>query len=88
MHDFGCWKPEDMNFELMREATRFYKENPKGGIVCMAFEETRNERSIWIAKNLIEAGKMALEEIATACGIPLEKVKEIAETRLRVSENN
>ena len=83
MHDFNCWKPEDMNFALMREATRFYKENPKGvKIVCLAFEETRNERSIWIAKNLIETGKMALEEIATACGLPLDKVKELAETTL------
>ena len=70
------------NYDLIREATRFYKENPKGvEIVCAAFEETRNERSIWIAKNLIDAGKMTLEEIAAACGLAIEKIRELAEKK-------
>ena len=44
MHDFSCWNPEDMNFDLMREATKYYKENPEGvEFMCRAFEETRNE---------------------------------------------
>ena len=82
MHDFSCWNPDDMNYDLIREATRFYKENPKGvEIVCAAFEETRNERSIWIAKNLIDAGKMTLEEIAAACGLAIEKIRELAEKK-------
>lgn len=50
-------------------------------IVCAAFEETRNERSIWIAKNLIDAGKMTLEEIAAACGLAIEKIRELAEKK-------
>ena len=82
MHDFGCWNPDDMKCEIMRNVTRYYKEDPKGvAIVCKAFEETRNERSIWIAENLIEAGKMALDEIAIACGLSLEKVEELAEAK-------
>ena len=82
MHDFGCSDPEDMNYELMKETTRYYKENPEGvKIVCMAFEESRNERAVWIAQNLIEAGKMTLEEIAKACGLSIDKVRELADKK-------
>jgi predicted HTH domain antitoxin len=49
--------------------------------MCRAFEETRNEKAIWIAKNLIEAGKMTFEEIAKACGLTIEKVQELARTK-------
>ncbi len=31
-----------------------------------------------IASNLIKAGKVALEEIASACGLTLQRVKELA----------
>ena len=44
MHDFSCWNPEDMHFELMRETSRYYKETPEGvEYMCRAFEETRHE---------------------------------------------
>ena len=59
-----------------------YKENPEGvKIVCMAFEESRNERAVWIAQNLIEAGKMTLEEIAKTCGLSIDKVRELADKK-------
>ena len=25
MHDFSCWDPDEMNYELLRETTRYYK---------------------------------------------------------------
>lgn len=83
MHDFSCWDPDEMNYELLREIARYYKENPEGvEIMCRAFEETRNEaslrRAISIAKNLIEMGQMPLEMIAKATELPLEKVQELA----------
>ena len=83
MHDFSCWDPDEMNYELLRETARYYKENPEGvEIMCRAFEETRNEaslrRAISIAKNLIEMGQMPLEMIAKATELPLEKVQELA----------
>jgi len=82
MHDFSCWNPEDMNFELMREATRFYKEDPKGvEIVCMAFEQTRNEKAIRIALKMLERGKMTLEEIAEDTELPLETIQELAKKK-------
>ena len=44
MHDFSCWNPDEMSFELMKEAAKYYKENPEGvEFMCKAFEETRNE---------------------------------------------
>lgn len=59
----------------MKNATRFYKENPKGvEIMCKAFEETRQEgalqKAIDTARNLIELGKLSLEEIARAVAFP------------------
>ena len=79
MHDFSCWDPDDMNFELLKSATRYYKENPEGvEIMCRAFEETRNEKAIRIAKNLIEQGQLSLELIAQATELPLEKIQELA----------
>ena len=44
LHDFFCWNPDDMVYDLLRETTRYYKEDPKGvAIMCEAFEEVRNE---------------------------------------------
>ena len=79
MHDFSCWDPDDMNFELLKSATRYYKENPEGvEIMCKAFEETRNEKAIRIAKNMIELNQFPLELIAQVTELPLEKVQELA----------
>ena len=59
MHDFSCWNPDDMNYDLLREATRFYKENPKGvEIVCKAFEDTRDKaREQTLLDSMIRASK-------------------------------
>jgi len=46
--------------------------------MCRAFEETRNEKAILIAKNLIAMGQMSLEMIAQATELPLEKIQELA----------
>ena len=79
MHDFSCWDPDDMNFDLLKTATRYYKENPEGvEIMCKAFEETRNEKAIRIAKNMIELNQFPLELIAQVTELPLVKVQELA----------
>ena len=44
MHDFSCSDPGRMNFPLMEETTRYYKETQEGmEYMCKAFEEVRNE---------------------------------------------
>ena len=83
MHDFRCWNPDDMNYELMKNTAKYYKEDPKGvAIMCEAFEETRKagelKRAIEDAKRLIARGKMTLKEIAEDVELPLEKVQELA----------
>ena len=83
MHDFSCWNPDDMKCELLRDAARYYKENPKGvETMCRAFEQTRNEgakrRAMDIAMNLIEQGQLTLEVIASVTELPLEEVKKLA----------
>ena len=83
MHDFNCWNPYEMNFELLRETAIYYKENPEGvKIMCKAFEETRKEgemkHAIETAKRMLLRGKMTLEEIAEDAGLSLDKVKELA----------
>ncbi|MBQ9663325.1 MAG: PD-(D/E)XK nuclease family transposase [Oscillospiraceae bacterium] len=44
MHDFSCFDPSQMNYPLMEEVTRYYKETQEGvAYMCRAFEEVRNE---------------------------------------------
>ena len=72
----------DMNYDLLRVATRYYKENPKEvEIMCRAFEETRNEKAIQIARNLIAMGQLTLEMIAKATELPLSTVQALADGR-------
>ena len=83
MHDFNCWNPNEMNFEILRDTAKYYKENPEGvKIMCRAFEETRKEgerkHAIETAKRMLTRGKMSIEEIAEDAGLPLEKVQELA----------
>ena len=83
MHDFSCWNPEDMNFDLLRDATRYYKENPEGvEFMCRAFEETRNEgiakgreqgmeqERIANIRNLMDSLKMTAQQAMDALKIP------------------
>ncbi len=76
LHDFSCWDPNEMNYELMREATRYYKENPKGvEIMCRAFEETRNQAKeqtlLDSIRALMENLKMTAKQAMEALNIPL-----------------
>jgi hypothetical protein len=82
MHDFNCTNADDMNFDLMAQRTRYLKENPRGvNEMCKAMEDMRNEaakkKAIDIALAMISAGKYALEEIATLCGLSLEEVNRL-----------
>ena len=88
MHDFSCWNPDDMNYELLRDVSRYYKEDPKGvEIMCEAFEETRKagekkgemKHAIETAKRMIAKGKLTLEEISEYVGLPFEQVQKLAE---------
>ena len=72
-----------MYFKEMQEVTHHFKEIEEGAeYMCRAFEETRREgamqHAIDTARRLIEMGDLPLEKIAVACGLPLEKIQELA----------
>ena len=75
MHDFSCWDPDEMNYELMRETTRYYKENPKGvEAMCRAFEEVREQRREQAQhadiKKLMKNLKMSAQQAMEVLEIP------------------
>ena len=83
MHDFSCWNPDDMNYDLLREATRFYKENPKGvEIACKAFEDTRDKAReqtlLDCIKALMDNLKLSAKQAMEALNIPLSEQEKFA----------
>ena len=87
MHDFFCSDPNDMKTELMRDTSRYYKENPKGvDSMCRAFEEVRNEsiitgkneRTIEVALKMLQLGKYTIEDIIEITGLTKDQVMELA----------
>lgn len=45
-------------------------------------ESERYDEKIKIARRLIDIGKLSLEEIASGTGLPLDKVREIANMQM------
>ena len=78
MHDFSCWNPDEMNYELLRKATRYYKESPEGvELMCKAFEETRNEgreqERMDNIRSLMDSLRLSAEQAMAALKIPAEE---------------
>ena len=83
MHDFFCTDPDDMYYPELANKARYFKENAKGvETMNSVLDEVRNEGAllerIKIAKNLLQKGKLSLEEIAETVKLSLEKIKELA----------
>ena len=84
MQDFTCTNPDDMNYPVLAQRVRYFKEDTKGvATMCRAFEEVREEalregerrKAIEAAKRLLLGGKLSYEEIAEAQGLTVEEVK-------------
>lgn len=91
MHDFSCTNPSDMHYEILADRVRFFKESKEGiAIMCKAMEDMRNESlkegikegMKTTALRMLEAGKYALEEIASISGLSLDEVKELEGKRM------
>lgn len=83
MHDFSCTNAADMNYGVLADRVKFFKENKEGILImCRAMEEMRNqtlrEGMIAVALRMLKAGKYALEEIAAISGLPLEEIKKLS----------
>ena len=90
MHDFRCSNPNEMNYELLAEKARFFKETEEGvSHMCKLNEEMRNETAteaamlekIQMALNMLADGVLSYEKIAQYTGLTLEDVKELAEQK-------
>lgn len=80
MQDFTCTNPDDMNYPVLAQRVRYFKEDTKGvATMCRAFEEVREEgerrKAIEAAKRLLLGEKLSYEEIADAMGLSVEEVK-------------
>lgn len=80
MQDFTCTNPDDMNYLVLAQRVRYFKEDTKGvATMCRAFEEVREEgerrKAIEATKRLLLGGKLSYEEIADAMGLSVEEVK-------------
>ncbi len=79
---------QDMNYSIMADKTRYYKENPKGvSEMCKIIEDMKNEaakkaadaKAIEIAKSLIALKENTLDTIAKVTKLPIEEIRKLAE---------
>lgn len=87
MHDFSCLDAKDMNYKVLAERVRYFKEDKEGiDTMCKAMEDMRNEaareaekmKAIRMARLMIEDGKLNYEDIAMYTELTLEEVEKIA----------
>jgi len=79
MHDFYCTNYRDMNYQVLADRVKYFKEET-GGIESMGKfrEEIEEERSIEIAERMLALGKISYEDIAEYVNLPLEEIKRLA----------
>lgn len=83
MHDFTCTNPDDMNYPVLAQRVRYFKEDTKGvATMCKAMEEMRAEerkeatyaKAIAVAQKMLKAG-IPYEEIADMVELSVDEVK-------------
>ena len=80
-----------MNYELLKETARYYKEDPKGVLImCRAFEEVRQEgieqgleqgiemTRLNSIRNLMENLKISAQQAMDLIGVPNGEQAELA----------
>ncbi len=83
MHDFSCANPDDMNYDVLAQKARYFKQEQEGvSIMCKLLEDMRNEAALnsakETAKRMIQKGKMPLEEIADYVpALSLDELKQL-----------
>ena len=80
MHDFSCTDAKDMNYKILADRVRYFKEDEKGvATMCKAMEDMRNEtiheNAVQIAKRMLKSGKLSYEEVAEFAELGVEEVK-------------
>ena len=87
MHDFSCTDAKDMNYSILADRVRYFKEEEKGvQTMCKAMEDMRNEAALEaaieekkeIARRMIMMGKLSHDEVAQCAGLSIEEVEKLA----------
>lgn len=80
MHDFSCSNPADMNYKVLAERTRYFKEDKEClESMCRVVEDMINEEVKEIAKRMLEDGKLSVEEIAEYTGLSKDEIKSFSD---------
>ena len=88
MYDFSCTDADDMNYNILADRVRYFKEDKKGvATMCRIMEEMRNEtareteraKAIKVAKGMLKSGKLSYEEIAEIAELSITEVKALGE---------
>ena len=79
MHDFTCTNPDDMNYPVLAQRVRYFKEDTKGvATMCRAFEEVREEgkreQAVESTRSMLADG-MPYEIVAKYTKLSVEEVK-------------
>lgn len=79
MQDFICTNPDDMNYPVLAQRVRYFKEDTKGvATMCRAFEEVREEgkreQAVEFARSMLADG-MPYEIVAKYTKLSVEEVK-------------
>ena len=86
MHDFRCKEPSELITPVISERITYLKTDEKGReSMCQMMEDMRNEAALEktraIARNLIEIGKLSVEEIADATGLSVDEVELLSQNK-------
>ena len=80
MYDFYCTDARKMNYKILADRVRYFKEDEKGvATMSRVMEEMRNEteraKAIKDAKGMLESGKLTYEEIAKIAELTIDEVR-------------
>lgn len=91
IHDFLCTDPDAMNYEVLADRARYFKQNEKGvATMCKLMEDMRNEAASKnareTAERMIRDGEMSLEKIAYYIpALSMEELKELEKEIMQLS---
>lgn len=88
MYDFYCTDAGKMNYKILADRVRYFKEDKKGvATMSRVLEEMRKEtareteraKAIKVAKGMLQSGKLTYEEIAKIAELTIDEVRALDE---------
>ncbi len=86
MHDFTCTDPGKMQYKILAERVRYFKENRKGvsgmkSVMDELREDVLFEERMRVSARLLKEGSLSCEQIAEVLQLPVDKVEKLAARR-------